>query len=241
MHLNKKEWLRLAGLHERDIPDLVILEGTWWDRKSYEKRLAYLENVRECQFPNMYLGSYHNQTILFCCAYGAPRAVEPVHIFGSMGTPTVIQIGSCGGLQNSIQTGDIVLPEKTKIGEGASQYYGHTDTSSPDPDLVCRAAELVEQRGIRAHRGLHLTTSALLAQPPESIKAWHNTGYLAVDMETSAVFSAATFFNMKSVSLLFVWDELLTGRTWLDTFSREEASKQEKANLATFEVALSLA
>ncbi|PPR22505.1 MAG: hypothetical protein CFH38_01161, partial [Alphaproteobacteria bacterium MarineAlpha10_Bin1] len=50
------------------------------------------------QFPNMYLGSYHNQTILFCCAYGAPRAVEPVHIFGSMGTPTVIQIGSCGGL-----------------------------------------------------------------------------------------------------------------------------------------------
>ena len=241
MHLNREEWLRLAGLHERDIPDLVILEGTWWDRKSYEKRLAYLENVRESQFPNMYLGSYHNQTILFCSAYGAPRAVEPVHIFGSMGTRTVIQIGSCGGLQNSIQTGDIVLPEKARIGEGASQYYGHTDVSYPDPHLVSRAAELAEQRGIRTHRGLHLTTSALLAQPPELIKAWHDAGYLAVDMETSAVFSAATFFDMKSVSLLFVWDELLRGRTWLDSFSCEEVSSQERASLATFEIALSLA
>ena len=241
MQLKKQEWLRLWRLHERDIPDLVILEGTWWDRKSYEKRLAYLENVRECQFPNMYLGSYHNQTILFCCAYGAPRAVEPVHIFGSLGTPTVIQIGSCGGLQTSIQTGDIVLPEKTKIGEGASRYYGHTDFSSPDPDLISRAAQLAERRGIRTHQGPHLTTSALLAQPAESIQAWHDAGYLAVDMETSAVFSAATYFNMKSVSLLFVWDELLRGRTWLDSFTHEEVTRQETANLATFEIALTLA
>lgn len=241
MNLSKEGWLECAGLAETEVPETLILEGTWWHKARYEMRLAYFDNVRELNFPDMYLGDYKTKKILFCCAYGAPRAVEPIHAFGSMGSKRVIQIGSCGGLQDGVVTGDILLSEQAKIGEGASQYYGKTDTSLATTQLVDKAQKGFREQGFTVHRGLHLTTSALFAQPPERVKMWQNEGYLGVDMETSAVFTAASFFNMECASLLFVWDELLNDRTWLDTFTPAEAQKQTNANKAIFELALELA
>lgn len=240
MKLDREGWLEAAGLAEHEIPELLVLEGTWWSKERYPLRLARLEAVRELAFPDMYLGRHEGRPVLFCCAYGAPRAVEPVHVFGSLGTPAVVQIGSCGGLQEGLASGDIVLPEIAQIGEGASQYYGATDRSAADPGLVDAAARAFGARGFAVHRGPHLTTSALFAQPPERVRAWHDAGYLAVDMETSAVFSAARHFGMRAASLLFVWDELLAGRTWLDPFPPEVRERQRRANEAIFEVALEL-
>lgn len=238
MNLTRAGWLEAMGLQKEEVPELVILEGTWWHKVRYPARLAYLDEVRELAFPDMYWGRYMGEPVVFCCAYGAPRAVEPVHAFGSVGTRTVVQIGSCGGLQPRLKTGDILLPERAIIGEGASQYYGGHGASEATPALVEVASRRFAERGFTVHRGLHLTTSALFMQPPERIQAWRDAGYLGVDMETSAVFSAAAHFNMRAAALLFVWDELLQGRTWLDPFSMEEAERQQRANSALFEVAL---
>ena len=86
-----------------------------------------------------------------------------------------------------------------------------------------------------------MTTSALFQQNLDTITKWSETGYLSVDMETSAVFSAAKYFGMEAISLVFVWDELLNERTWLDTFFPEEKEKQKTANKLTFKTALALA
>lgn len=238
MNLSREGWLQALGLSEEEIPKLIILEGTWWHKERYEVRLAYLSDVRELKFPDMYWGRYKNKPVMFCCAYGAPRAVEPVHVFGSLSTKAVIQIGSCGALQRGVRTGDIILPERAVIGEGASQYYGGAGLSVATPELLDTAQKMFEARGFTTHRGLHLTTSALFPQSKELIQQWLESGYLGVDMETSAVFSAARHFGMQHASFLFAWDELLKERTWLDTFSPEETERQRLANIALFEVAL---
>jgi len=240
VNLSREGWLTAVGLCAAEIPKLLILEGTWWHKQRYQLRLPYLEGVRELNFPDMYWGTCKGDPVVFCCAYGAPRAVEPVHIFGSVGTPTVIQIGSCGALQPHLLTGDIMLPECAGIGEGASQYYDQTGVSEAALALVDAAQQQFEKRGFAVHRGRHLTTSALLAQSSKRIQAWRDAGYNAVDMETSAVFSAAAHFGMKAASFLFVWDELLSGRTWLDRFTAEEQAAQRRANEAIFEVALEM-
>ena len=121
MSHTKREWLELLGIKEYDIPELLILEGTCWDNTAYQTRLAYLDEVKEVKFPNMFLGKFGGRKVMFSCAYGAPRAVEPIHIFGTLGTPIVVQIGSCGSLQQKVKTGDIVVPNQATIGEGASQ------------------------------------------------------------------------------------------------------------------------
>jgi uridine phosphorylase len=236
-----RDWRTALGLQADEVPEVVVLEGSWWRRERNAQRLALLDDVRELAFPEFHLGRHHGVPVAYSCAYGAPRAVEPVHVFGELGTPLVVQIGSCGGLQPHVSTGDIVLPERATIGEGASQYYGGHGFSEATPALVDAAAEAFARRGLRAHRGSHVTTSALLAQPPALLGDWHRAGHLAVDMETSAVFSAARHFGMEAVSLLFVWDELLRGRSWLDPFPAGERAAQDRANAALMDVALELA
>ncbi len=241
MNLDRDGWLQAVGLDAGEVPAAIVLEGTWWHRERYPLRLAYLDEVRELDFPDMYWGRYRGTPVMFCCAYGAARAVEPVHAFGMMGTRVAIQIGSCGGIQPGPTTGDIMLPERVTIGEGASQYYGGKGQVSADPALIDEAERIFREREFTVHRGAHLTTSALFAQPPERVAGWRQRGHLAVDMETSAVFASAAHFGMRAVSLLFVWDELSLGRTFLDQYNPDELARQERANRVIFEVALELA
>ena len=230
-----------VGIGDDEIPAAVILEGSWWMRDRNRLRLSALDDVRELAFPEMHLGRHRGRPVVYSCVYGAPRAVEPAHVFAMIGTPLVIQIGSCGALNEDVRTGDIVLPEVAAVGEGASQYYEpDIARSSADAGLLESARAAFRRRGFDVHVGSHLTTSALFAQPPETVKRWHREGYLAVDMETSAVFTVAKHFGLRAVSLLFAWDELLKDRSFLDRYSDEEKARQEAANLAIFDVALEL-
>ena len=238
MHdVDRSDWLGLLGLTPEEVPRLLVLEGTWWRQRALDTRLPHLTGVRELGMPDLWHGWLGEVPVAYCPAYGAPRAVEPVHALAVCGTQVVVQVGSCGGLQPHVRTGDVVLSERATIGEGASQYYGGAGASVPDPALVERAAGLLD---VPVHRGSTVSTSALLRQPDELVASWAAAGHLGVDMETSAVFSAAAHFGVRAASLLFVWDEL-PGRSWTDAFTDTEQAAQRHAGQAVFQVALQLA
>ncbi len=239
--LSQLEWLHFMGLQCDEVPAAVVIEGSWWRQRCEDLRLPKLNRVRELGFPDMYLGWEGGVPIAYAWTYGAARAVEPVHAFSQVGTPLALQIGSCGALQANVITGDIVLAEPALIGEGASQYYGGDKQSEGSTELIDYAERAFTDRGFTVHRGPVLTTSALFAQPPERIQQWRDAGIVAVDMETSAVFTAARYFGIKAVSCLFVWDELLAGRSFLSNYSNDEKKRQKSANEALMDVAIEIA
>jgi purine-nucleoside phosphorylase len=242
MPLEPERLLEALGLTAEEIPVALILEGSWWQKQRNESRLSRLENARELGFPELHHGYIDDAPIVYSCVYGAPRAVEPIHIFAGLGTRRVVLIGSCGALQPGVRTGDVVIPSKARVGEGATQYYDATvEWSKPDSECAERARAAVEGSGTPVHSGPLLTTSALFAQGPERIEEWKNEGYLGVDMETSAVFSVARVFGLEAVSLVFAWDELYKGRSFLDEFSEAERAAQIHANDLIYDVALALA
>ena len=240
MNLSRTEWRQALGLRAGEAPVGVVTEGTWWETRATAARTALLEQVRPLAFPGYHLGWWHDVPLVYACAYGAPRAVEPVHALGAVGARVAIQIGSCGALQSEVLTGDVVVPERAVIGEGASAYYGGFGLSVATPALVAAARKGLEARAMTVHQGLHLTTSALFAQPPQTVERWQRAGYLAVDMETSAVYSAASQMGMEAVSMVYAWDELLRGRDFLAPFDDAERTRQRAADEATFAVALEL-
>lgn len=241
MRLEREELLAGLGLAPAEVPAALVLEGSWWQRERNERRLALLERPRELGFPELHLGWYGDEPVLYSCVYGAARAVEPVHLFSTLGSRLVVMIGSCGALQPHVRTGDIVVPTRARIGEGASQYYGGAEWSEPDEHWVEEAASRFEALGLTVHRGPLLTTSALFAQPEERVAEWREAGYLGIDMETSAVFTAARALGMDAVSAVFAWDELDRGRSFLSPFDEDERCAQERANEAIYAVALDLA
>ncbi|MGH9183354.1 MAG: hypothetical protein ACRDZ9_06010 [Acidimicrobiales bacterium] len=236
--MTREGWLAAMGLAESEIPDLVVLEGSWWRRERNAVRLPALEDARELAFPEWHLGRHRGRPVLYSCVYGAPRAVEPVHVLGELGTPAVVQIGSCGGLADGVLSGDIVVVDRAAIGEGASRYYGGEGSAAAAPALADAAEKAFADRGFRVHRGSIVTTSALFAQPPELVGAWREAGHLAVDMETSAVLTAARRFGMAAASMLFVWDEVARDRSFLDTYTPAEQEAQARADAALLDVAL---
>ncbi len=148
------------------------------------------------------------------------------------------QIGSCGGLQHGIRPGDVVVAERVRIAEGASAYYGGGDYAEAAAGLVDRATRVATQHGLVVHRGPTVTTEVLLRQPPELIRSWSQAGYLGVDMESSATFSAAAWLGMRRVALLHAWDELLAGRSWTHPLPEADATRRTATEAALFDLAL---
>lgn len=230
----------VTGLRPDEVPDLLVLEGTWWRRAREAQRLPLLEDVRELDAPDWYWGTYRGRPVVYASLYGAARAVEPVVILGRLGTRTVVQIGSCGGILPEARTGDLLIPDSVAIEEGVSRWYHAGETVHATPALVDAAVEATTRRGIRTLRGRSVTEDTLLGVRPDdgSVERWRAAGYVGVDMETSAVFSAATYMGMDRLSLLHIWDELLRGRRWSDPLPPDVDGYRRSTEAAMFEIAL---
>jgi purine-nucleoside phosphorylase len=240
MQLDHAGWLGALGISEQEIPHLVVVENSWWQASRTGSRLASLDDVRETSLPDMWWGRWQDRPVLYCCGWGSPRIVEPIHVAGELGTPTVVALGTCGGLQPGVRTGDVVVGLSATIGEGTSQYYGGHGTSTADPSLVEAADQALVKRGLRTHGGRLVTTSALLAQPRQLVQSWYGAGHVAVDLGSSAIFSAATYYGMRAASMLVVSEEVMIGRGFLGELSNTERTAQQSAIDALMDVALEI-
>lgn len=240
MDLTPDEWQRALGLSTADIPVAVITEGTWWREQRTAERLALLDDVRELPFPDIFVGRWNGKPVAYCCAYGAPRAVEVVHLFGCLGADLAVQIGSCGGLQAELAPGDIVVPDDAGCQEGIARLYGSGDRVQADPGWSESARGILHRRGHVVRRGAHLTWHSIFAQDGTMVQEWHEAGFLSVDMETATTLAVAWHFDMAAVSMLVVWDELLRGRSFLDPLEPDQQAAFDASYDAVFSTALEL-
>jgi purine-nucleoside phosphorylase len=241
MDVTAADWLRALELPEADIPDLVVVEGSWWHHQRARWRLSYLAEVHELKFPDIFWGRWHGKRVAYCCAYGAARAAEVVHLFGVLGSKLAVQIGTCGGLQRHLKPGDVVLPRVAICREGVAHIYGCFDAAPAAGEWVKRAEWLLDRHGRQTHTGTHMTWASLFGQTGRMVDGWHQAGYLAVDMETAATLAVASYFGMPALSMLVVWDDLTRQCTFLDPLSEAEQAAFNRSNGAIFEVALELA
>ena len=244
MDLSREEWLDALGMDAKDIPQAVIMEGSWWQAQRTEWRLSYLDDVRELAFPDMFYGFWQGTPVVYSCVYGAPRAVELAHLFGVLGTPRMVMVGTCGALIPSLAPGDVVVPSQAVALEGVAHLYEtvaeDTGVVPSDPDLTAQGKAALESRGIRTADSLHLTWSSIFAQSGAMVEGWREQGYGSVDMEAATLFAVAKHFGFAATALLVVWDQLTSDRSFLDPLTTEEQARLDASNTAVFEAALEI-
>ncbi len=241
LDVDRKVWDAALDAALPDVPDVLILEGTWWRADATRSRLSRLREVTELPFPDMHVGRHGDAVVAYCCAYGAARAVEPAHVFTQCGTPLVIQIGTCGVLVPGIAPGDVAVPLAAVARDGVSHHYGAGPEVSFDAGWRARAAEILRDGGAQVHETRHLTWPSLFAQSDAMCAGWAAEGLQTVDMEAAAVAAVAARFGAACITLLATWDQLDEGRTFLDPLSEEAADALRRANVATYETGLRLA
>jgi len=155
---------------------------------------------------------------------GAPYAVMLLETLVAWGVRQFFFFGWCGAVSPAVKIGDILLPTAAFIDEGTSVHYrdsGKPPTvSHPTPACVEQIRHLLDPENIRLHAGAVWTTDAIFRETPDKIRRFQAEGALGVDMEMSALFSAATYRGVDIGGILVVSDEL-SSLHWLPGFNTE--------------------
>jgi purine-nucleoside phosphorylase len=133
---------------------------------------------------------------------GAPMAVMTLEEILRSQAKAVIFCGLAGSLSPELGPGHVLVPSAAYSSEGTSQHYPGGELR-PNPALY----ETVSQVGeIWAKAGQAWSTDAPFRETAELRAKFMEKGAKSVDMETSALFSAASFRGAKLAAILIISD-----------------------------------
>ncbi len=153
-------------------------------------------------------------------AIGAPVAVMVMEKLIALGARRIILCGWCGAVSVKLAVGDVLVPLRARIGEGTSQYYRHNyyrrkereeggkeQESMPHQQFSQNIALRLAGENIAVHQGCVWSTDAIYREEREYLLQLHRDyGVDAVDMEFSALCSAAAFRGIEFAAVLVVSD-----------------------------------
>ncbi len=187
-------------------------------------------NPRKLFMSRHYLGDCGgNRVSLVGPIMGAPYAVALLDTLVAWGVQRFLFLGWCGSIAEQVHIGDIVVPDRAFIDEGTSRHYGVNASVSnrPPGDLPDQVATVLGQAGIAHHTGAVWTTDAIYRETEQQVRRFQGKNALAVEMEVSALFSAARFREVELCSVL-VTSDLLHDMRWQPGF-RDERFKAARA------------
>ncbi len=172
---------------------------------------------------------------------GAPAAVTDLEELAALGVRDILVVGVAGSLQPGLPIGALVIPTGAIREEGTSFHYAPAGAEvAPDPTLTRALADACAALGAPVATGLVWTTDAPYRELQSKILAYGAAGALAVEMEASALFAAASVLGVRLSLLMAISDELF--HPWRPGFHSEELlTAQQVAARATVLAATGLA
>jgi uridine phosphorylase len=166
---------------------------------------------------------------------GSPHAVLILEKLIVLGAKRILFLGWCGSLRESVKNADFVVPDEAFIGEGTSRYYlAKNDKSQPSMKMFKTIKDGLHGCPIPCHTGPVWSTDAPYRETKSEVLSLRQDGVIGVDMEVSALFSAARFRGVECGALLVVSDELGSLR-WKPGFSsvRFRRSRRKAADVVS--------
>ena len=142
------------------------------------------------------------ETAILFYMHSAPQAVDTIETLAVLGVKRVVTVGMCGGFSEQVAVGDILVPDKAFVEEGTSlHYYEQIDFARPDEQLFEQLQNIPEAKVLPI-----VTTDAVYRQTFYKEQLWREKGAVAVDMETSALWSVGKFLGLQVASVLMISD-----------------------------------
>lgn len=165
--------------------------------------------------------------------FGAPMVMDAMLPLGVTKCRKILFVSSVGALTDEIHIGDIVVPEYSVCGDGASRYIG-TDNCKldvfgektyPDPSLLDRLKSetnrICQENHVKCHVGQTFCTDTILAQYPH-IGSIVNMGCNTIDMESACAFRMAGLMNIPMAALLNVSDNTVANKPVVSQRTNDE-------------------
>lgn len=151
---------------------------------------------------------------------GGPSAAIVIAELAALGATTLLRVGTCGGLDESLALGQLLVATEALAADGTSRALGAGERVAGSPDLVER---LVESAGTGGRHGPVVSSDLFYDGAAGAEEAWRAAGALAVEMETATLFALAHRRGLRAGSALIVSDIVLPERRRIETAALREA------------------
>lgn len=195
----------------------VILPG---DPKRCEKIAAYFENPRliadNREFVTYTGALYGEKVSVTSTGIGGPSASIALEELVKCGADTFIRVGTCGGIQLEVKSGDLVIASGAVRHEGTSREYAPVEYPAiADFTVTTALVAAVKELGATWHLGVTQCKDAFYGQHNPEImpaarellykwEAWKRMGCLCSEMESAALFTVGQFLRVRVGSIFLV-------------------------------------
>ena len=205
------------GLKEGDVGSYVILPG---DPKRSEKIAQYFDNpvkVGDNREYITYTGYLDGVKVsVTSTGIGGPSAAIALEELSKIGAHTFIRVGTCGGIDLDVKSGDLVIGQAAIRTEGTSKEYAPIEFPAvADFEITSALKESANKMGLKSHVGVVQCKDSFYGQHEADLmpvsyeltnkwEAWKRLGTLASEMESAALFTVGSFLKVRVGSCFLV-------------------------------------
>ncbi len=167
---------------------------------------------------------------------GVPSiAIYVTELIREYGVKTLIRVGTCGAFQPDMALGDVILAQAACTDSNINQirFGGRDFAPCADFGLLQAAWQEARNRGLNVKVGPVLTSDSFYQDVEDPWGIWRRHGVLAIEMESTALYTIAAAHGVRAMSVLTVSDQLCTGE-------RSSAEERQTQFMNMVEIALSL-
>ena len=147
---------------------------------------------------------------------GGPSAAIAMEELHKCGTDAFIRVGTCGGINLDVMSGDVVIATGAVRQEGTGLHYAPVEYPAvADYGIVRALVDSASDQGFRYHTGVVQCKDSFYGQlDPERMpvsgellgkwEAWKRLGVLASEMESAALFVVAAAIGARCGSVFSV-------------------------------------
>jgi purine-nucleoside phosphorylase len=198
-----------------DIADTILLPGDPLRAKYIAE--TFLEDVvlyNEVRNMFGYTGTYKGKRIsVQGTGMGVPSiSIYVTELMAEYDVQKLIRVGTCGSIHNDVKVRDVILAQSASTDSKMNEiiFKGINFAPTADFDLLLKAYNAGIEKGLNLKVGNVFTEDVFYNEHAEHEK-WAQYGILALEMESSALYTLAAKFGRQALSILTVSDHLLTG------------------------------
>ncbi|WP_430784589.1 purine-nucleoside phosphorylase [Virgibacillus flavescens] len=229
------------GAEKNEVADKILLPGDPLRAKYIAD--TFLENVS--QYNDVrgmygYTGTYKGERI---SVQGTGMGVPSISIYvneliQSYDVQKLIRVGTCGAIQKDVKVRDVILAQGSTTDSQINRMVFNGIDYAPlaDFDLLKKAYDVGIEKDMKLRVGNVFTSDTFYrdnAKEVNELLAAYKV--LAIEMETSALYTLAAKYDRQALSVLTVSDHILTGE---ETSSEERQSTFNEMMIVALEAAI---
>lgn len=229
------------GANKGDIADKILLPGDPLRAKYIAE--TFLEDITQYNdVRGMYgfTGTYKGERV---SVQGTGMGVPSISIYvneliQSYDVQKLIRVGTCGAIQKDVKVRDVILAQGATTDSQTNRivFDGIDYAPLADFDLLKKAYDIGTEKGMNLRVGNVFTSDTFYRENAAELHELLATyKVLAIEMESSALYTLAAKYDRQALSVLTVSDNMLTGE---ETSSEERQTTFNEMMIVALEAAI---